>query len=70
MKITWRTEWPQWLLIAAQFAVAGLTWNSAPDRFPMHWGLDGQVNRYGDSHWSKLVPALAARTGARQLKPA
>jgi histidinol-phosphate aminotransferase len=22
------------------------------------------VNRYGDSHWSKLVPALAARTGA------
>ena len=25
MKITWRTEWPQWLLIAAQFAVAGLT---------------------------------------------
>ncbi len=23
----------------------------------------GQVNRYGDSHWSRLVPAIAARTG-------
>jgi histidinol-phosphate aminotransferase len=23
----------------------------------------GQVNRYGDSHWSKLAPAIAARTG-------
>jgi histidinol-phosphate aminotransferase len=23
----------------------------------------GQVNRYGDSHWSRLAPAIAARTG-------
>jgi len=60
MKITWRTEWPQWLLIAAQFAVAGLTWNSAPDRFPMHWGLDGQVNRYGGKVEGLLLMPLVS----------
>ena len=47
MKITWRTEWPHWLVLAAQFALAGLTWSSMPDRMPIHWGLDGQVNGYG-----------------------
>lgn len=26
----------------------------------------GQVNRYGDSHWSRLAPAIAARSGVAQ----
>ena len=47
MKTTWRTEWPHALLIAAQFVLAAVTWNSAPDRIPVHWGLDGQPDRYG-----------------------
>jgi len=28
----------------------------------------GQVNRYGDSHWSKLAPAIAARSGVANSK--
>jgi immunity protein, SdpI family len=47
MKITWRSEWPHWVLLALQFSLAALTWGSAPDRIPVHWGLDGQVDRYG-----------------------
>ncbi len=47
MRITWRTEWPQWLLIAAMFVLAAATWGSAPDRIPMHWSIGGQVDRWG-----------------------
>jgi uncharacterized membrane protein len=47
MKISWRTEWPQWLMIAAMFVLAAATWANAPDRIPMHWGISGQVDRWG-----------------------
>ncbi|HEY2955814.1 MAG TPA: SdpI family protein [Candidatus Eisenbacteria bacterium] len=47
MRITFRSEWPHLLLLTAQFVLAGLTWGAAPDRIAVHWGLDGQVDRYG-----------------------
>jgi len=47
MKISWRTELPLWLLILAMFALALSAWPSSPDRIPVHWGLHGQVDRYG-----------------------
>lgn len=47
MKVSWRTELPLWILMAAMFVAACVAWPSAPDRIPIHWGLDGQVNGYG-----------------------
>ncbi|HZI89149.1 MAG TPA: SdpI family protein [Candidatus Polarisedimenticolia bacterium] len=47
MKFSWRTEWPLWLLLAAMFVLAAVTWPHAPDRIPTHWGTDGKVNGYG-----------------------
>ncbi len=47
MKFTWRSEWPHWVLLAAMFAVAAITWPTAPDRIPVHWGMSGEVNGYG-----------------------
>ena len=60
MKTTWRTEWPHALLIAAQFALAAVTWNSAPDRIPVHFGFDGQVDRYGGKFEGLLVLPLVS----------
>ncbi|HEX2923698.1 MAG TPA: SdpI family protein [Chloroflexota bacterium] len=47
MRITWKTEWPNWVLILGMFVMAGLSWASAPDRIPVHWNISGQVDRYG-----------------------
>ena len=46
-KISWRSEVPQWLAMAAMFAAAAWTWRGAPERVPVHWNLAGQVDRYG-----------------------
>jgi uncharacterized membrane protein len=47
MRISWRNEWPQWLLIAGMFVLAALAWDSAPARIPAHWNVAGAVDRYG-----------------------
>jgi uncharacterized membrane protein len=47
MKFSWRTDWPMWAMIAGMFLLAALTWNTAPDRIPVHWGWSGDVDRYG-----------------------
>lgn len=60
MKLTWRTEWPHWLLLAAMFALAATAWGTAPDRIPMHWNLTGHVDRYGGRFEGLLaIPLLA-----------
>jgi immunity protein, SdpI family len=47
MKISWRSEWPHWLLLAAMFALSAWNWSVAPSRIPVHWNLHGHVDRYG-----------------------
>lgn len=60
MKLTWRTEWPHWLVLVVMFALAGLAWGSAPDRIPVHWGLDGKVDGYGGKlHGLLLLPLVS-----------
>ena len=61
MKITWRTEWPHWVLLAAMFALAAASWGSAPGQVPVHWNLAGQVDRYGGRFEGVfLLPLVAA----------
>lgn len=47
MRISWRTEWPFWLLLACMFALAAAIWGAAPDRIPVHWGFGGHADRWG-----------------------
>jgi len=60
MKITWRTDWPHWVLLAAMFALAAATWGSVPARIPVHWNLVGQVDRYGGRFEGVLAMPLVA----------
>ena len=39
MRIRWQSELPMWLLLAAMFVLAALTWPGAPERIPVHWNL-------------------------------
>jgi uncharacterized membrane protein len=47
MKIAWKIEVPQWIILAAMFVAAAIAWPHAPDRIPVHWNINGQVDRYG-----------------------
>lgn len=47
MTITWRTESVQLALIALMFVVAAVSWPYVPDRLPVHWNLQGEVDGYG-----------------------
>jgi uncharacterized membrane protein len=47
VRFSWRNEWPSWLLISGMFALAAAAWSGAPSRIPVHWGLAGNVDRYG-----------------------
>ncbi|MGH7681029.1 MAG: SdpI family protein [Candidatus Eiseniibacteriota bacterium] len=60
MKITWRTEFPIWILLAAMFVAAALAWPVAPSQIPVHWGVDGQVDRYGGKFEGLLLAPLIA----------
>lgn len=47
METNRRTEWPHWALLGAMFLAAAVTWPRAPERLPVHWGLSGEIDRYG-----------------------
>ncbi|HEY0370767.1 MAG TPA: SdpI family protein [Thermoanaerobaculia bacterium] len=47
------------LLILAAVAFSIAAWNRLPERMPLHWGLDGEVNGYGNrAQGAFLLPAL------------
>jgi len=61
MKFTWRTEWPLLLLLALMFAIAAMGWVHFPDRVPVHWGTNGEVDRYGGKfEGTFLIPIVGA----------
>ena len=48
-------------LIAFMFLAAALCWQSAPDEIPVHWDLQGNVDRYGGKFEGlMLVPLIAS----------
>jgi uncharacterized membrane protein len=47
MKLLWRIELPQLLVIGLMFAVAAWAWPQVPDRLPIHWNLRGEVDGWG-----------------------
>lgn len=59
MKLSWRSEWPQWILLLAMFALAAATWAGAPERIPVHWDAHGEVDGYGGRFEGLLVLPLA-----------
>lgn len=60
IRLTWRTELPQWLLILGMFLLAAATWPGAPERIPVHWNIAGEVDRYGSKVEGLLgIPLLA-----------
>jgi len=47
MNLTRQAALAQWLIIAGMFLTAAALWSQAPERMPVHWNIEGQVDRYG-----------------------
>ena len=60
MTSSWRRELPHWAVLAVLFATAAWGWGRIPPRVPVHWGLDGQPDRYGGRVEALVVPSLLA----------
>jgi uncharacterized membrane protein len=61
MRFNWKVELPQLVLVVGMLAAALVVWPSAPDRIPIHWNLEGEVDGYGGKFMGLLfLPLLAA----------
>ena len=47
MRRFWQGEWPAWSLLAGMFVAGAVAWSRLPERVPVHWALDGTIERYG-----------------------
>lgn len=68
MKIAWRDELPSWAVLFAMFLGAIITWPAAPEGIPVHWNIQGEVDRYGGRFEGLLgIPLLALAVYALML---
>lgn len=61
MKLTWKSELPHLVMLAAMLALAAIGGRGLPERLPVHWNLAGEPDRWGgqfEALW--LVPLLTA----------
>ena len=47
-----------WLLALLPFILVAAFYSRLPDQVPMHWGFDGEINRYGSKNELWLMAAL------------
>ena len=50
--------WLEAFLVTAPFVVLIGFWNQIPQRVPLHWNLDGQIDRWGSKSSGMLLPPL------------
>jgi uncharacterized membrane protein len=60
MRVSWRTEWPMWLLLGAQFLLAAGSWSGAPERMPNDWAVDGRAVGSGSRFQGLLLLPLVS----------
>jgi uncharacterized membrane protein len=58
-KINIRHDWPVWILLVAMVVTGFVLWPHSPEKMPVHWGIDGQPDRYGGKFEGLLaIPLL------------
>ena len=60
MKAGWIADATCAVLVLGMFLYGALAWPNAPDRFPMHWNLHGEVDRWGGRFEGLFVLPLIA----------
>jgi len=60
MRLSWRVELVQWLLVAAMFGAAAASWSYVPEQMPIHWNWRGEVDGYGSRATGLLLLPVVA----------
>lgn len=47
MRVRWIADATCAVLVLGMFLYGALAWSSAPERFPMHWNIRGEIDRWG-----------------------
>ncbi|MBK6263810.1 SdpI family protein [Marivirga sp. S37H4] len=58
MKLTLKRELPLILVVLLPFAYLAFVWNDLPQAVPLHWNLEGEIDRYGNKLELLLIPIL------------
>ena len=58
MKTTIQSELPLITIILVPFIYLAYVWEKLPEKVPMHWNMEGEIDRYGDKSELILIPFL------------
>jgi uncharacterized membrane protein len=62
MKTLVKNEWLLWIIVLLPLTYLLFQWNTIPAQVPLHWNLEGEVDRYGNKnellYIVLLMPAL------------
>ena len=58
MKISFRQELPLLVIVALPFLYLAYIWNQLPAEVPLHWNINGEVDRYGSKGELLIIPLL------------
>lgn len=53
-----KNEIPSILIILLPFIYLAYVWNELPEKVPMHWNINGEIDRYGEKMELVLIPIL------------
>lgn len=58
MKSNFRKEIPLIVIVLLPFLYLAYVWNTLPEKVPLHWNVEGEIDRYGDKSELILIPIL------------
>ena len=53
MKTNLQKELPLIIIVLIPFVYLAYVWNSLPEKVPLHWNIEGEIDRYGEK--SELI---------------
>ncbi|WP_297798572.1 SdpI family protein [uncultured Eudoraea sp.] len=53
-----KKELPILAIVSLPFIYLAYIWNELPSKVPVHWNIEGEINRYGDKSELILIPIL------------
>lgn len=56
--MNFKKELPILAIVLLPFVYLAYIWNELPSKVPMHWNINGEIDRYGDKSELILIPFL------------
>lgn len=50
-----RREWHNAIMLLLPFLILPFIWSEMPQQIPIHWNLEGEVDRYGSKAFGLMI---------------